>query len=209
MIYDFFKISGDNEAILDFRDLSKVQFKNDNVQAFDTEWDKELSAVTDRLADNKLEGRLHPLDHKMPMFFFVKHVCSSMTKGRPRSPSPTGSPHPNSKGDGKGSDNESAEGTPKFTGESPTESEQTTLYKLQERKSLPSETSSSRVQVCSQDGNIGTYTWSHPHQILKPAKAKRSNIRGKTCRMDSDHGRKSKESSLGFTPVRQHSRFDF
>ena len=31
VIYDFFKMSGDNEAILDFRDLPKVQLKNDNV----------------------------------------------------------------------------------------------------------------------------------------------------------------------------------
>ena len=40
MIYDFYKISGDNEAILDFRDLSGVQWENDNVEAFDTKWTK-------------------------------------------------------------------------------------------------------------------------------------------------------------------------
>ena len=40
MIYDFFKISGDYEAILDFRDSSNVQKKNDNVQAFDTKWEE-------------------------------------------------------------------------------------------------------------------------------------------------------------------------
>ena len=44
LIYDFFWISGDNEAILDLRDLSKVQLKNDSVQAFDTKWDEVLSA---------------------------------------------------------------------------------------------------------------------------------------------------------------------
>ena len=47
--YDFFNISGDNEAILDIRDLSKAQLKSDNVQAFDTKWDEVWSAVTDRL----------------------------------------------------------------------------------------------------------------------------------------------------------------
>ena len=31
MIHDFFRISGDSEATLDIRDLSKVQLKNDNV----------------------------------------------------------------------------------------------------------------------------------------------------------------------------------
>ena len=40
-------------------------------------------------------------------------------KGRPCSFSPTGSPNQNSKGDGKGGDDGSAEGTPKFTGEIP------------------------------------------------------------------------------------------
>ena len=44
LIYDFFWISADNEAILDLRDLSKVQLKNDSVQAFDTKWDEVLSA---------------------------------------------------------------------------------------------------------------------------------------------------------------------
>ena len=33
-IHDIFKIGGDGEAILDFRDLTKVRSKNDIVQAF-------------------------------------------------------------------------------------------------------------------------------------------------------------------------------
>ena len=40
-------------------------------------------------------------------------------KGRHRSPSPTGLPYRNSKGDGKGSDDGSAKGTPEFSGKSP------------------------------------------------------------------------------------------
>ena len=48
-IYDLIKISGDNGAILDFRDLSKVPLKNDNVQAFDTKWDEVLSARREEL----------------------------------------------------------------------------------------------------------------------------------------------------------------
>ena len=55
-IYDFFKNSGDNEAILDIRDSSNFQLKNDNVQAFETWWDEVLSAVTDRLTDSILES---------------------------------------------------------------------------------------------------------------------------------------------------------
>ena len=53
--YDFFKIRGDNEAILDLGDLSNIQSENDNVQGFDAKWDEILSAVTDRPADNILE----------------------------------------------------------------------------------------------------------------------------------------------------------
>ena len=57
MIYDFFKIRGDNEAILDIRDLpKKVQLKNDSFQAIDTKSDEVLPAVTDRPADNILES---------------------------------------------------------------------------------------------------------------------------------------------------------
>ena len=56
MIYDFLKISGDNGAILDFRDISKVQRKNGNVQACDKKGDEVSSAVTDRPTDNILES---------------------------------------------------------------------------------------------------------------------------------------------------------
>ena len=41
--------------ISDFRGLSKVHRKNDNVQAFNTKWNEVLSALTDRLTDNMLE----------------------------------------------------------------------------------------------------------------------------------------------------------
>ena len=52
MIRDFFANSG----VLDFTDLSKVQLKNDSVQAFDTKWDEVVSAVTDRPTDSMLES---------------------------------------------------------------------------------------------------------------------------------------------------------
>ena len=47
-------------------------------------------------------------------------------------------------------------------------------------------------------GKIGTYTGSHPDRISKSTKSKRSNIRGKTYRMDFENGRDSKESILDF-----------
>ena len=46
-----------------------------------------------------------------------------------------------------------------------------------------------RVTVCSEKGNIGTYTWNHPDTIRKSAKSQRSNIRGKIHRMDLAHGK--------------------
>ena len=55
MIFDFFKISGDNEAILDFRDSTQVQLRSDKFQASCTTWDEVLSSVTDRPTDNILE----------------------------------------------------------------------------------------------------------------------------------------------------------
>ena len=56
MIYDVFKIRGDNGTILDFRDFSRVQLKNDNVQAFETQWGEVASAVTDEPTDSILES---------------------------------------------------------------------------------------------------------------------------------------------------------
>ena len=55
MIYDFYKISGDNGAIMDFSYLSTFQLKNDSVQAFETKWDEGFSAVNERPTDNMLE----------------------------------------------------------------------------------------------------------------------------------------------------------
>ena len=40
------------ETILDLRDWSKDQFKNDNVQAFDTKWDEVSPAITERPTDS-------------------------------------------------------------------------------------------------------------------------------------------------------------
>ena len=47
-----------------------------------------------------------------------KHDPNKKGKRKPRSPIPTGSPHRNSKGDGKGGDGGNVKGTPTFTGKS-------------------------------------------------------------------------------------------
>ena len=62
MIFDDFKIRGDNEAILDIRDLSNVPIKNDSVLAFDAKCDEVLSAVTDRPSDNMYKMQVEKSD---------------------------------------------------------------------------------------------------------------------------------------------------
>ena len=79
MIYDFFKISGDNEAILDFRDLSEVQLKNDNVQAFDTKWSEVSSAAIDRATDNVLEICARCKLKKSEDLKYLLQVCAQET----------------------------------------------------------------------------------------------------------------------------------
>ena len=54
MMCDFSKMIGDDDAILDVRDLPQVQLQNDNVQAFDTKLNEVTSAVTDRPIGNIL-----------------------------------------------------------------------------------------------------------------------------------------------------------
>ena len=67
------------------------------------------------------EERLYPLDHERPIHVekhaYSKHDLNKKGrgKGRPRSPTPTGPPHRNS----KGGDDGRAEDIPKVSGESP------------------------------------------------------------------------------------------
>ena len=49
-------LTGRQIACVIFSYLTKVQFKNDNVQTFDTKWDEAPSAVIRRLRDSTLES---------------------------------------------------------------------------------------------------------------------------------------------------------
>ena len=42
MIYDYFRVAGAHDAVLDCADLFSVVLQNDNVQEFDTRWDEVL-----------------------------------------------------------------------------------------------------------------------------------------------------------------------
>ena len=43
MIYDYFRVTGANDTVLDYADLFSVTLRNDDVQDFDTRWDNILS----------------------------------------------------------------------------------------------------------------------------------------------------------------------
>ena len=45
MIYEYFKVSGADESVLDFNEILKAEFKNDNVQSFNTRWDETIIAM--------------------------------------------------------------------------------------------------------------------------------------------------------------------
>ena len=223
-----------------------------------------------------LKKRLHSFDHTRALFIWTSmriqmtRTRKSKGKGWLRSPSPTASPHRNSKGDGKGNDDGGAKGTQSLNGKSLSVRANRLLCRIFKREncqkgnpcnywhvperakfkspagckhsdmcwwkksatcchshygewgtpdantensvgwqdSIPSETSLSREQVFSKNGKIRTYTWSHPDSVPKSTKSKRSNFWRKIHRMDFEHGRDSKKSSLDCTQERlQSSRF--
>ena len=47
MIYDYFRVTGAHDTVLDYADLFSITLRNDNVQDFDTRWDK-ISIVYDQ-----------------------------------------------------------------------------------------------------------------------------------------------------------------
>ena len=57
MIYDYFRVTGSHDTVLDYADLFSITLRNDNVQEFDTRWDE-----------------VPPSMSKIPSFMFWK-VC--------------------------------------------------------------------------------------------------------------------------------------
>ena len=46
MIYDYFRVDGAHDTVLDHADLSAINFRNEDVQEFDTGWDEILLSMT-------------------------------------------------------------------------------------------------------------------------------------------------------------------
>ena len=55
MIYDYFRVAGAHDAVLDYADLFSITLRNDNVQDFHTRWDEILLSVTKIPSDDVLE----------------------------------------------------------------------------------------------------------------------------------------------------------
>ena len=56
MIYDYFRVTGAHDTVLDYADLFTITFRNDDVQEFDTIWDEILLSMTKIPLDDVLES---------------------------------------------------------------------------------------------------------------------------------------------------------
>ena len=60
MIYEYFRVTGAHDAVLDYADLFSVTLRDDNIQEFDTRWDEVLLSRSNTPSDDILES-LHKL----------------------------------------------------------------------------------------------------------------------------------------------------
>ena len=56
MIYDYFRVTGAHDTVLDYVDLFSITLRNDDVQDFDTRWDEILLSMTKIPSDDVLES---------------------------------------------------------------------------------------------------------------------------------------------------------
>ena len=56
MIYDYFRVSGAQNAVLDYADVFSITLRIDNVQDFDTRWDEDLLSMSRSHRDDVLES---------------------------------------------------------------------------------------------------------------------------------------------------------
>ena len=46
MMYDYFRVTGAHDYVLDYADVFSITLRNDDVQEFDTKWDEILSSMS-------------------------------------------------------------------------------------------------------------------------------------------------------------------
>ena len=56
MIYDYFRVTGAHDTVLDYADLFSVSLHDDNFQEFDTKWDEVLICMSESPSDDVLES---------------------------------------------------------------------------------------------------------------------------------------------------------
>ena len=56
MIYDYFRVTGAHDAVLDYADLFSVTLHDDNIQEFDTRWNEVLLSMSKIPSDDVLES---------------------------------------------------------------------------------------------------------------------------------------------------------
>ena len=56
MIYDYFRVTGAHDTVLDYADLFSVTHHDDNTQEFDTRWDEVLQSMSKIPSDDILES---------------------------------------------------------------------------------------------------------------------------------------------------------
>ena len=56
MIYDYFRVTGAHDTVLDFADLFSVTLHDGNIQEFDTRWDEVLPSMSIIPSDDILES---------------------------------------------------------------------------------------------------------------------------------------------------------
>ena len=56
MIYDYVRVTGAHDTVLDYADSFSVTLRDDNIQEFDTRWDEVLLSMSKIPSDDVLES---------------------------------------------------------------------------------------------------------------------------------------------------------
>ena len=57
IVYEYFRVTGTHEAVLDYKDLLRITLHGDNIQDFDTRWDQVLLSTSEAPNDKILERK--------------------------------------------------------------------------------------------------------------------------------------------------------
>ena len=81
MIYDYFRVTGAHDAVLDYADFFFVTLHDDNIQEFDTRWDDVLLSMSKIPSDDILES-LYKLRIRESALFTSAHRTTNALGSR-------------------------------------------------------------------------------------------------------------------------------